>query len=155
MEAHKHHTLILINDFSLIAKKRWHEPIIWRHYPPFHHHWVVHRCRRRRPFTSSTSDKEASDVYRMPTECSLAASLHVAIVSGVGCDPPSSMSSSLSLLRCDLHCCPSPVSARCRPRTCPSTFLLSPPLSTSPSPSSARCQSWPVDHSLSASSRVA
>jgi len=71
---------------------------------------------------SSTSDKEASDAYGMPTECSLATSLHVTVVIGVGCDPPSSKSSLLSLSRRNLHRRPSPVSARCGPRTRPSNF---------------------------------
>ena len=43
-------------------------------------------------------------MYGMPTECSLAASSHVAVVSGVGCDPSSSTSSSLSLSHRNLHC---------------------------------------------------
>ena len=135
MKAHTHHTLMSLNVFSLIAKKkRRHELITCRHYPPFHHHRVVHCSRCRRPFTSSTSDKESSNAYGMPAERSLTTSSRVAVVSGVGCDPPSSSSSFLSLSRRDLHRRPSPVSARRGPRTRPSTCSLSPPSSTSPSP---------------------
>ena len=53
----------------------------------------------------------------MPAEHSLDASLRIAIISGVGCDPPSLTSSSLSMLPCDLHRRPSTVSAQRRPRT--------------------------------------
>ncbi len=91
MKAHKHHTLISINDFSLIAKKNGGMSPQFADITPLFIiiGWSI-ASRRRHPFTSSTSDKEASDAYGMPTECSLAASLHVAVVSGVGCDPPSS-----------------------------------------------------------------
>ena len=91
----------------------------------------------------------------MPAERSLAASLRVAVVSGVGCNPPSSASSSLSLSPCNLHRRPSQVSARRGPRTRPLTCSLLPPSSTSPSPPSARCRSRLVERSLSASSCVA
>jgi hypothetical protein len=40
-------------------------------------------------FVPSLLDKEASDAYGMLAERSLAASLRIAIISKVGCDPPS------------------------------------------------------------------
>ena len=106
-------------------------------------------------FTSSTSDKEASDVYGMLMERSLTASLRIAVINGVGCDPPSETLSLLSLSRRDLHRRPSLVSARRGPRTRLLTCSVLQPLLTPPSPSSARCRSRPVECSLSASLHVA
>ena len=37
------------------------------------------------------SNNEASNAYQMSSECSLAASLSVAVISGVGCNPPSAL----------------------------------------------------------------
>ncbi len=91
----------------------------------------------------------------MPIERSLAASSHVVVVPGVGCDPPSLSLSSLSPSRCNLRHCLSPVSARCGPQTCPTTCSLLQPLSTSPYPSSACRQSRPGERSLATSPHIA
>jgi len=69
-------------------------------------------------------------------------SSRVAVVCGVvGCDPPSSTSSSLSPSRRNLRYCPFLVSTRRGPRTRSTTSLSSTPLLTSPSPPSARRRS--------------
>ncbi len=91
----------------------------------------------------------------MPAKCSLAASSRVAVVSGVGCDLPSSTLSSLSLSPRDFHHRPSPVSAAQRgPRIRPLMCSLSPPLLMLPSPSSACCRSQLGEHNLSTSLHI-
>ena len=42
VKAYKHHVLITINVFSLIAKKTAVVASKMPSFPPFHHHWVVH-----------------------------------------------------------------------------------------------------------------
>ncbi len=101
--------------------------------------WSTAHCRH--PFTSSTSNKEASNLSNaytmMPAERSLAASSRIPVVSGVGCNLPSlSLLSSSSC--CDHRSRPSPVSTWRGPQTGPSTCLLSPLSSMSPSPPSSR-----------------
>jgi hypothetical protein len=101
------------------------------------------------------SVKEASNAYGMLAERSLVASSCIAIVHGVGCDPPSLTLLLLSPLQRDLHRRPSPVSARRGPRTCPLTCSLLLSSSTLPSSSSSACRHrQPTERSLSTSLHI-
>ena len=90
------------------------------------------------------SEEKASDPYGKLAEYSLITSSRVAIVLGVGCNPPLSsllsLPSSSSPLHCNLRHCLSPVSARRGPRTCLSTCSSLPSSLTSPSCSSVCCR---------------
>ena len=92
MKTHAHHTLILINVFSLIAKNNgdMSSQLADVNITPLFIiiGWSI-ACCCCHLFTSSISDKESSNAYRMPVEHSLVVSLRVAFVSGVGWDPPS------------------------------------------------------------------